>query len=111
MYVFVISKPSDVEKHPLDQTGRERSPRCIDLSYEPHTLRGALRGEASDGQAAQRAARTALALRAPGRGFILGEGQVKKWGGRHGEEEICRFGGFSSFFHIFGPCDHSDVFK
>eukprot|EP00913_Durusdinium_trenchii_P028238 g26473.t1 len=62
----------------LDAEDLEKQFKCIDLSYEPHTLRGALRGEASDGQAAQRAARTALALRAPGRGFILGEGQDQR---------------------------------
>ncbi|CAK9084135.1 unnamed protein product [Durusdinium trenchii] len=60
----------------LDAEDLEKQFKCIDLSYEPHTLRGALRGEASDGQAAQRAARTALALREklPGRILFVGHG-------------------------------------
>lgn len=41
--------------------------RSIDLSYQPFLPRSQLRGESSDFQAAQRAAKTARALREPRR--------------------------------------------
>lgn len=67
--------------------------RSIDLSYQPFLQRSQLRGESSDFQAAQRAAKTARALREPrGIGGIGLGVDHEKMGVDHGKN-----GGFMRF--------------